>query len=80
MLGYEVREKGAPHNCLDDACAAMKLVLARIKHGVDKEFPLTLVQEHVSCLVYLMYCCTHGGRYLNVITVPFSHFRFQKVI
>ncbi|XP_057424902.1 small RNA degrading nuclease 3-like isoform X1 [Lotus japonicus] len=51
VLGYEVREKGAPHNCLDDACAAMKLVLARIKHGVDKEFPFTLVQEHVSCLV-----------------------------
>ncbi|KAK7250993.1 hypothetical protein RIF29_33836 [Crotalaria pallida] len=40
VLGYEVREKGAPHNCLDDACAAMKLALAKIKHGVDKEFPL----------------------------------------
>ncbi|KAK7331019.1 hypothetical protein VNO77_25228 [Canavalia gladiata] len=48
VLGYDVREKGAPHNCLDDACAAMKLVLAKIKHGVDKEFPIPLVQESVS--------------------------------
>ncbi|KAJ1389954.1 RNA exonuclease 1-like, exonuclease domain [Sesbania bispinosa] len=47
VLGHEVREKGAPHNCLDDACAAMKLVLAKIKHGVDREFPLALVQEPV---------------------------------
>ncbi|TKY55676.1 Small RNA degrading nuclease 3 [Spatholobus suberectus] len=47
VLGCEVREKGAPHNCLDDARAAMKLVLAKIKHGVDREFPIPLVQEHV---------------------------------
>ncbi|XP_061339974.1 small RNA degrading nuclease 3-like [Gastrolobium bilobum] len=46
VLGYEVRENGAPHNCLDDACAAMKLALAKIKHGVDTALPL--VQEHVS--------------------------------
>ncbi|OIW09699.1 hypothetical protein TanjilG_06505 [Lupinus angustifolius] len=45
LCGYEVREKGAPHNCLDDACAAMKLALAKIKHGVDKQF--TLVEEPV---------------------------------
>ncbi|XP_004499232.1 small RNA degrading nuclease 1-like [Cicer arietinum] len=48
VLGYEVRQKDAPHDCLDDASATMKLVLARIKHGVDKPFPLTLVQEQVS--------------------------------
>ena len=47
-MHHEVREKGAPHNCLDDAKAAMDLVLAEIKHGVDKEFPIALVQEHVS--------------------------------
>ncbi|KAF8410115.1 hypothetical protein HHK36_002637 [Tetracentron sinense] len=35
VLGYEVRKKGVPHNCLDDACAAMKLVLAKIEHGFD---------------------------------------------
>ncbi|KAL5072135.1 hypothetical protein RYX36_023022 [Vicia faba] len=48
VLGHEVRKEGASHNCQDDACATMKLVLAKIKHGVDKPFPLTLVQEPVS--------------------------------
>ncbi|PNY08046.1 small RNA degrading nuclease 3-like protein [Trifolium pratense] len=48
VLGYEVRKKGASHDCLDDACATMKLVLAKINNGVDKPFPLTLVQEPVS--------------------------------
>lgn len=52
MLGYEVRKKGAPHNCLDDACAAMKLVLAKIEHGVEIFFPL--VQEDVSLDVKLL--------------------------
>ncbi|XP_058725360.1 small RNA degrading nuclease 1-like [Vicia villosa] len=47
VLGHGVRKKGATHNCQDDACATMKLVLAKIKHGVDKPFPLTLVQEPV---------------------------------
>ncbi|GAU26884.1 hypothetical protein TSUD_02870 [Trifolium subterraneum] len=43
------RKKGAAHDCLDDACATMKLVLAKIKNGVDKPFPLTsVVQEPVS--------------------------------
>ncbi|KAF1874642.1 hypothetical protein Lal_00007256 [Lupinus albus] len=40
VLGYDVREKGATHSCLDDACAAMKLVLAKIKHGLDRVIPL----------------------------------------
>ncbi|XP_048132204.1 small RNA degrading nuclease 3-like [Rhodamnia argentea] len=35
VLGYEVRAKGAPHNCLDDASAVMKLVLAVIERGCD---------------------------------------------
>ncbi|KAL0343732.1 UNVERIFIED_CONTAM: Small RNA degrading nuclease 3 [Sesamum angustifolium] len=35
MLGYELRQKGNPHNCLDDACAAMKLVLARVEGRID---------------------------------------------
>ncbi|KAJ7963970.1 Small RNA degrading nuclease [Quillaja saponaria] len=46
VLGFEVRKKGASHNCLDDACAAMKLVLAKIEHGVDNVIPL--VQEPVA--------------------------------
>lgn len=35
MLGYDLREKGNPHNCLDDACATMKLVLARLEGRID---------------------------------------------
>lgn len=35
VLGCGVREEGTPHNCLDDACAAMKLVLAKLEHGFD---------------------------------------------
>lgn len=45
VLGYEVRQKGAPHNCLDDACATMKLVLAKIERGFDNTIPL--VREDV---------------------------------
>lgn len=43
ILGYEVREQGAPHNCVDDARGAMKLVLATIERGID--FSASLVQE-----------------------------------
>lgn len=35
VLGYEVRREGEPHNCLNDAQAAMKLVLAKLEHGFD---------------------------------------------
>ncbi|CAA2981945.1 small RNA degrading nuclease 1-like [Olea europaea subsp. europaea] len=42
VLGYELRKEGSPHNCLDDACAAMKLVLARLEHGADG-----VIQEEV---------------------------------
>ncbi|KAL8124958.1 small RNA degrading nuclease 1-like isoform X2 [Apium graveolens] len=42
VLGFELRETGAPHNCLDDACAAMKLVLAKIESGVENH---TLLPE-----------------------------------
>ncbi|CAI9766915.1 unnamed protein product [Fraxinus pennsylvanica] len=39
VLGYELRKEGSPHNCLDDACAAMKLVLARFEHAADGVIP-----------------------------------------
>ncbi|CAB4314604.1 unnamed protein product [Prunus armeniaca] len=45
VLGYEVRKPGSPHNCLDDACAAMKLVLAKIKREIGDIIPP--VQEDV---------------------------------
>ncbi|ONK78468.1 uncharacterized protein A4U43_C02F19090 [Asparagus officinalis] len=35
VLGYEVRKEGEPHNCLTDAQAAMKLVLAKLENGFD---------------------------------------------
>ncbi|KAF6174776.1 hypothetical protein GIB67_031300 [Kingdonia uniflora] len=35
VLGYELRKPGAPHNCLEDARAAMKLALAKLEHGFE---------------------------------------------
>ncbi|KDP31991.1 hypothetical protein JCGZ_12452 [Jatropha curcas] len=40
VLGYELRKEGAPHNCVDDACAAMKLILAKVELGVNTDIPL----------------------------------------
>ncbi|XP_051140392.1 small RNA degrading nuclease 1-like isoform X2 [Andrographis paniculata] len=34
-LCYELREQGNPHNCLDDACTAMKLVTARLEGRIN---------------------------------------------
>ncbi|KAL2902346.1 Small RNA degrading nuclease 1 [Bienertia sinuspersici] len=31
VLGFGLRKKGAPHNCVDDACTAKKLVLVRFR-------------------------------------------------
>ncbi|XP_016497164.2 small RNA degrading nuclease 1-like isoform X1 [Nicotiana tabacum] len=45
VLGFELRKKDSLHNCLDDACTAMKLVLAKIECGVDCIIPL--VREEV---------------------------------
>ncbi|GAB2279623.1 hypothetical protein Dimus_014267 [Dionaea muscipula] len=39
VLGYDLRKKGDPHNCYEDACAAMKLVLAKIEKGFDGDLP-----------------------------------------
>jgi len=46
VLGYELRKKGAPHNCVDDACAAMKLVIAKIDKGFNDVIPAA--QDDVS--------------------------------
>uniref|UniRef100_A0A7N0T9V1 Exonuclease domain-containing protein n=1 Tax=Kalanchoe fedtschenkoi TaxID=63787 RepID=A0A7N0T9V1_KALFE len=43
VLGCEVRKPGDPHNCLDDARAAMKIVVAKIERRLDE--PIPLVQE-----------------------------------
>ncbi|MCL7038924.1 hypothetical protein MKW94_016331 [Papaver nudicaule] len=36
VLKHDVREEGAEHNCPDDAGAAMKLVLAKLRTGFDE--------------------------------------------
>ncbi|KAH7674408.1 RNA exonuclease 1 protein [Dioscorea alata] len=43
VLGFEVRKDGEPHNCLHDAQAAMKLVLAKLEHGFDD--PITIAAK-----------------------------------
>ncbi|KAL9245812.1 hypothetical protein vseg_019418 [Gypsophila vaccaria] len=40
VLGYELRKEGAAHNCVDDACAAMKLVLAKMGNKFDNVIPV----------------------------------------
>lgn len=55
VLHREVKEKGVPHNCLDDVCASMGLFLVKIEHVVDIEFPILLVQEHVSWYINLQF-------------------------
>ncbi|KAL1197025.1 Small RNA degrading nuclease 2 [Cardamine amara subsp. amara] len=41
ILGYEVQKEGTPHNCVDDAEAAMKLVVAILKDGVETSVPIS---------------------------------------
>eukprot|EP00252_Welwitschia_mirabilis_P006215 TRINITY_DN17016_c0_g1_i1.p1 TRINITY_DN17016_c0_g1~~TRINITY_DN17016_c0_g1_i1.p1 ORF type:complete len:502 (-),score=92.44 TRINITY_DN17016_c0_g1_i1:196-1701(-) len=41
VLGWDFREEGKPHVCLDDAIVPMKLVLAKIEHGLNN--PLTII-------------------------------------
>ncbi|KAI3915505.1 hypothetical protein MKW92_044724 [Papaver armeniacum] len=42
VLGYDLRESDAPHNCLADAQAAMKLVLAKLENKFDGVIPLKI--------------------------------------
>ncbi|KAK6924015.1 Leucine-rich repeat [Dillenia turbinata] len=48
VLGYELRKDGAPHGCLDDACAAMKRVLVKIEQGYDKLIPFIPKEAHTN--------------------------------
>ncbi|XP_068667020.1 small RNA degrading nuclease 1-like [Aristolochia californica] len=45
VLGCEVRKEGAPHNCLEDARAAMKLVLAKLAHGFDDPLAISIKES-----------------------------------
>lgn len=46
VLGIELRKEGEPHDCVNDARAAMKLVLAKLEHGFND--PITLPTNDVS--------------------------------
>lgn len=45
-----MRKDGEPHNCLHDAQAAMKLVLAKLEHGFDD--PITIAAKTV-CIIQI---------------------------
>ncbi|XP_031096299.1 small RNA degrading nuclease 1-like [Ipomoea triloba] len=57
VLGFELRKKGSPHNCLDDACAAMKLAIEKVEHDVDNVIPFVRekVQEEVQMAKLLVH-------------------------
>ncbi|XP_038971963.1 small RNA degrading nuclease 1-like isoform X1 [Phoenix dactylifera] len=46
VLGSPVRQKGEPHDCLNDAKAAMKLVLAKLEYGFDD--PISVLNNNLS--------------------------------
>lgn len=52
VLGIELRKEGEPHDCINDACAAMKLVLAKLEHGFND--PITLPKNDVSFKFLIM--------------------------
>ncbi|XP_059296334.1 small RNA degrading nuclease 3-like isoform X2 [Lycium ferocissimum] len=51
VLGFELRKKDSPHNCLDDACTAMKLVLAIVELGADNIIPLVHEESEMAKLL-----------------------------
>ncbi|EHA8587429.1 small RNA degrading nuclease 1 [Cocos nucifera] len=50
VLGFALRTEGEPHDCLNDAKAAMKLVLAKLEHGFDD--PISVVDNNVLDVPY----------------------------
>ncbi|XP_075089268.1 uncharacterized protein LOC107789218 isoform X2 [Nicotiana tabacum] len=75
VLGFELRKKDSPHNCLDDVCTAMKFVLAKIEHGVDCIIPLVReVQEPkvAKLLVHRIPVAVHSEELHKVIPGDFT--------
>nr|XP_009780902.1 PREDICTED: small RNA degrading nuclease 1-like isoform X1 [Nicotiana sylvestris] len=76
VLGFELRKKDSPHNCLDDVCTAMKFVLAKIEHGVDCIIPLVreVVQEPkvAKLLVHRIPVAVHSEELHKVIPGDFT--------
>ncbi len=48
MLGRSLRQEGAPHDCEQDAAAAMQLVNHALQHGIPPpmDAPETKVRHH----------------------------------
>ncbi|KAG4176084.1 hypothetical protein ERO13_A11G230304v2 [Gossypium hirsutum] len=67
VLGYEVRKPGAAHNCLDDACAAMKLVLAKLERGEITLVPDVSQHEREKLLLHRIPVYVHREEISNVI-------------
>ncbi|MCL7032912.1 hypothetical protein MKW94_000049, partial [Papaver nudicaule] len=55
VLGYELREAGASHNCLPDAQAAMKLVIAKLERKFVGVIPLK--RKEVSTFIPIGFGC-----------------------
>ncbi|KHG30299.1 Small RNA degrading nuclease 3 -like protein [Gossypium arboreum] len=67
VLGYEVRKPGAAHNCLDDACAAMKLVLAKLERGEITLVPDVSQHEREKLLLHRIPVYVHREEISKVI-------------
>ncbi|KAA3473379.1 small RNA degrading nuclease 1-like [Gossypium australe] len=90
VLGYEVRKPGAAHNCLDDACAAMKLVLAKLERGEITLVPDVSQPEREKLLLHRIPVYVHREEISKVIpgavaievkvdyTLPVSGFPFRN--
>lgn len=77
VLGYELRKEGAPHDCVEDARAAMKLVLAKINGGVDNDnVPLNQNDMHetdaMKLLCHRIPVSIPGEKLLEIIPGDFT--------
>lgn len=80
VLGFAVREDGEPHNCLNDARAAMKLVLAKLEHGFDD--PIEASGNNVCVnknrLLLLSTCTYHLLYHLRCLKLSWKSCCFTK--
>ena len=53
MLQRNLRQEGAPHDCEQDAAAAMQLVNYAIQHGVPPPMEAPQVKASLPCLMDL---------------------------
>lgn len=77
MLGFELRKKDAPHNCVDDACAAMKLVLAKLKRGSDNGIPVAQNDVSPRDTNHMLLLCLQK---LNTISYRYQRVKMQSCL